>query len=119
MDRVPLGRLFEQQSLATLRQFPHCDAAECYAVSDFLLFLLTAQPKAFFAALHADGPDATNWLSQLGDLSFAGGPSDKEYRDSIRRSLLRKISGSKTSEFPRERAQIENALRHIRFRAWK
>lgn len=49
VQRLPESRLFEQQSLATLRHFRRCDAAECYKVSDFLLFLLGSHPAAFFA----------------------------------------------------------------------
>lgn len=118
-DRQPLHRLFEEQSLATLRQFPHCDAAECYDVSDFLLFLLGAHPAAFFMAMHEDQPDATKWLSELGDLSFTGEESDRQRRDSIRRFLLERISKLKAPSFPHEKSQCENVLRQIRFRAWK
>lgn len=117
--RRPSDRLFEELSLATLRQFPHCDAAECYDASDFLLFLLGAHPAAFFRAMHADQPDATNWLSELGDLSFTGERSDRQRRDSIRRFILERISKLKASSSPREKSQCENALRRIRFRAWK
>lgn len=116
--RVPVGRLYEHQSLAVLRQFPHCEAAECYAVSDFLLFLLAAHPSAFFGAMRADEPDATKWLSQLGDLSFAGDTSDRKQRNAIKRFLMERVSNSKAREFGREKAQVENALREIHFRGW-
>lgn len=119
VDRQALQRLFEGQALATLRQFPHCDAAECYDVSDFLLFLLGAHPTAFFKAMQADQPDATKWLSELGDLSFTGEESDRQSRDLIQRFLLERISRMKASPFPREKSQCESILRHIRFRAWR
>jgi hypothetical protein len=114
-----VGHLFEQESLTTLKQFPRCDGAECYDVSDFLLFLLGTHPNAFFRAMHADEADATKWLSQLGELSFAGDPSESRRRDSIRRFLLQKISKLQTNEFLREKYQCEDSLRQIRFRAWQ
>ena len=117
--RLPAGCLFQQQSLATLRQFPRCSAAECYDVSDFLLFLLATHPAAFFGAMNADESDATKWLSQLGDLSFAGDRSGGKRRESIRKCFLERISRSKTTEFRHERFTVERTLRQIRFRAWK
>lgn len=117
--RLPVGRLYQQQSLATLKQFSQCDAAECNDVSDFLLFLLGAHPAVFFGAMHAGEPVATKWLAQLPNLSFAGEPSDRGRRDSIRRFLLKRISESKAPEFTREKSQCQNVLRDIRFRAWK
>lgn len=115
----PPGYLFGRLSLATLRQFSHCDAAECYSVSDFLLFLLGTHPVAFFGAMHADQVDATKWLSQLGDLSFAGDPSESQRRDSMRKFLFERVSESKAPRFQREKHQCENTLRRVRFRAWK
>lgn len=117
--RLPVDRLFGRLSLATLRQFPRCEATECYDVSDFLLFLLGTHPAAFLGAMHADQPDAAKWLSQLGDLSFVGYPSDRQRCDSIREFLLERISKLETTEFPREKYECENVLRQIRFRAWK
>lgn len=116
---LPAGRLFEHLSLATLTQFPRCDAAACYDVSDFLLFLLGTHPAAFLAAMHADQTGAKKWLSQLGDLSFAGYPSEAQRRDSIRMFLLERISQSKAPGLQREKDQCESLLRQIRFRAWK
>ena len=118
-NRQTAERNFEQQSLAGLKQFPHCDGANCYDASDFLLFLLGTHPDAFLAAMHAEKPAATKWLSELGDLSFAGDPSESQRRDSIRRYLLERVSELKVSEFTPEKSQCVNALRRIRFRAWK
>lgn len=117
---VPLSESlrFENLSLATLRHFPHCDGAGCSFTSDFLLFLLGTHPNAFFRAMHADQADATKWLSQLPDLSFAGDPSDKVRRESIRKELLEQISLSRAPGFLREKSQCENTLSRIRFRAW-
>lgn len=94
---IRIDVLFERVSLAALRQFPRTDGAGGYDQSDFLLFLLAFHPVPFLKAVHEDQQDTSIWLSQLGAMSFAGVPADRERREAIRERLVRVVSNVKTT----------------------
>ncbi len=113
-----LDHLLDQQASSILQRIGGCDSAECYALSDFLLFLLGTHPTAFWSAMRSDPDNAKKWLSQLPDLSFAGEPSQARRRESIRKALLKRVSAQGASGFRDEKSQCIRALSRISFRAW-
>lgn len=125
LNKLPNGRqirvdsLFKRVSLLALRQFPHTDGAGAFDQSDFLLFLLAAHPVPFLEAVHEEQHDTSIWLSQLGAMSFAGVPSEREHRETIRKQLLSIVSNVKAPGLISEKHQLGNALRRIRFRAYQ
>lgn len=114
-----LDQLFEQQASSTLVQFSHCDAAECYDISDILLFLLGSHPAAFWSAMHSNSAEATKWLSQLQDVSFAGEPSQAQPREQIRKVLLTQISVPAATSFQDEKSQCIKTLNQISYHPWQ
>lgn len=125
LKRIPDGHqvqidcLFKRLSLMALRQFPRTDGAGGFNQSDFLLFLLATHPVPFLKAVRGDQRDTSIWLSQLGAMSFAGVPSEREHRETIRKLLLGIVSNVSAPKLRPEKDQIENALRRIHFRAYK
>lgn len=117
--RPNLDHLFEQQSSSTLIQFSHCDAAECYDISDVLLFLLGSHPIAFWSAMHSNPTDASKWLSQLQFTSFSGDPSQAQSRERIRKFLLEQISIQVTAHFQTEKSQCIRTLSKMSYRPWQ
>jgi hypothetical protein len=114
-----LDHLLEEQATATLAKFSHCEGADCYSISDFLLFLLGSNPTAFWSAMHSDPRDAAKWLSQLPDNSFAGDPSDAGEREKIRRYLLDRISIPAKRGLQTQRSLCLRKLNAISFRSWQ
>lgn len=118
-DTRNFDHLLERQTVSTLAKFSHCDGADCYSLSDFLLFLLGSNPTAVWSAMHSDSADAAKWLSAVPDLSFAGAPSDAEGREQIRRYLLKRISVPAKSGLQDERSLCLKKLNSISFRSWQ
>lgn len=118
-QQIRVDALFERVSLVALRQFPQTDGAGGFDQSDFLLFLLATHPVPFLKAVHEDRRDTSIWLSQLGAMSFAGVPSDREQREKIRKLLIRTVSNVKVPALSPEKHQLESALCRIHFRAYQ
>lgn len=124
-SKIPKGHqiriecLFERISLMALGQYPHTDGAGRFDQSDFLLFLLAIHPVPFLKAVRKDQRDTSTWLSQLGAMSFAGLPSERNHREKIKELLLETISNIKLPELAPEQRRLETALRATHFRAYR
>lgn len=115
---LTLDESLERQVVLVLRQFAHCDGAECYDISDFLLFFLGTHPTQFWSAMRSAPDDTTKWLSQLPDESFAGMPSEAHRRKSVRTLLLKRVSMASRPGFEREKSRCISVLNKVTYRAW-
>ena len=116
-ERSSLDSVLERQASATFKRYAKCDGAGCFNASDNVLFLLGTHPIAVFKAMRADSVNATRWLNQVADESFAGDPDRAKIRETARRDVLKKLSATLAPGFEREQRACEDTLDKIRYRA--
>lgn len=116
IDQRSLDILFQRQAMVALREYGECGAAACYALSDYMLFLLGTHPIAVFKAMRTDSADVTEWLRSLAGDSFSGIHELRDSREAARRLVLATLAASRAPGFERERRACENTLRKIRYR---
>jgi hypothetical protein len=109
--------VLERQASATLERYGKCDGAGCFNASDNVLFLLGTHPIAVFKAMRGDSANATRWLKQVADESFAGDPDRAKIREAARQDVLKGLSATQAPGFEREQRACEDTLGKIRYRS--
>ena len=94
-----------------LQEWPQADGTKFSVLSDEILFALYISPSSL-AQLRSTDKVYRDWLSQVGDLSFAGLPERKASLEEFKKALCEKLAPIPSA------SELVEKLKSITYRSW-